>query len=193
MNSAAISFTASSVSASRSIRSKSATVRSELCRIVSLASLNASVLISLPAGMHLTEKCSLLREQFPDVNHCPFYFRVRKWSGIKGKKEHPDRPEVYRFFTTLPHTIPLPKNRILFHKEFPDISRKLLNRWLNAWSGTKTRIRHPDYSDVNGLFLSFPLDMHLSEKRRLIYEQFPNVKQDPLRKWTREWQSALDL
>ena len=147
--------------------------------------------LSLPADMHLSEKCRVLREQFPDVNHSTFYFRVRKWSGIKGKKEHPNRTEVYDFFFTLPPTTSLPKKRIALHNEFPDITRKNLNRWLNQWSGTQTRIRHPDYSDVNDLFLSFPPDMPLSEKRRLIYEQFPKIKKCTIRKWTSRWQSEF--
>ena len=144
---------------------------------------------SLPADMHLSEKTRLLREKFPDVKHSTLYFRIRQWTDIKGKKQHPDRPEVYQFFLTLPADIPLPKKRHLLQKEFPNIRKYLLNRWLNKWSGTKTLIRHPDKGPAHEFFLSLPADMVLSEKRILLREKFPNVKRDTLNKWTRQWQS----
>lgn len=145
--------------------------------------------VSLPADMHSSIKVRLLHEQFPDVSKSTLYFRVSKWTGVKTKKQHPDSPEVYEFFTSLPADMPLPKKRHLLQKEFPNIRRHYINRWLNKWSGTKTLKRHPDYSDVNDLFLSLPAEMSLSEKRRLLYEQFPNVKRDTIRSWIRKWQS----
>ena len=146
---------------------------------------------------HFRLTCTYLKNvdyfvsSFQIVNHSTFYFRVRKWSGIKGKKEHPDRPEVHRFFATLPHSMPLPKKRIVLHKKFPNVSRKLLNRWLNKWSGTQTLIRHPDYPDAYDFFLSLCPDMPLSEKRQLLYDNFPNVKRDTMRKWSAKWQTEL--
>lgn len=147
--------------------------------------------LSLPADMHFSIKVRLLREQFPDVSKSTLYFRVRKWTGVKTKKQHPDYPEVYKFFITLPSTMSLPEKRHLLHKQFPNVRRHYINKWLNKWSGTKTLKRHPDYSDVNDLFLSLPAEMSLSEKRRLLYEQFPNVKRDTIRSWLRKWQSEL--
>ena len=147
--------------------------------------------LSLPADMHSSIKVRLLRERFPDVSNSTLYFRVRKWTGVKGNKQHPDYPEVYEFFTSLPADMPLPKKRHLLQKEFPNVRRHYINRWLNKWSGTQTLKRHPDYSDVNDLFLSLPADMPLSEKRRLLREKFPNVKRCTLNKWTRHWQSEL--
>ena len=146
---------------------------------------------SLPADMHLSEKTGLLKEQFPNVSRSTLYFRVRKWTGIKGKKQHPDYPEVHQFFIFLPPDMPLPKKRYLLQKEFPNIRKYLISRWLNKWSGTKTGKRHPDYSEANNLFLSIPADMLLSEKRRLLYEKFPNVKRNTMNKWTLNWQSEL--
>ena len=91
--------------------------------------------LSLPIDMHLSEKTRLLREQFPDVGHSTFYFRIRKWTGIKGTKQNPAYPEVHKFFLSLPSNMPLPRKRHLLHKEFPNISRRyLINRWLNTWS-----------------------------------------------------------
>ena len=147
---------------------------------------------SLPADMHYSLKVRLLREQFPDVSNSTLYFRVRKWVGIKSKKQHPDYPEVYKFFITLPSAMSLPKKRHLLQKEFPNVRRCYINRWLNRWSGTKTLKRHPDYSDINDLFLSLPAEMSLSEKRRVLYEQFPNVRKDTIRSWTRQWRSELE-
>ena len=170
---------------------------SETCKKMSIASRKSDYtemhdfFLSLPTGMHLSEKTCLLREKFPDVKHSTFYFRMRKWTGIKGKKQHPDYPEVHQFFISLPADIPLPKKRHLLHKEFPNVSRKLINRWLNKWSGTKTLIRHPDKVPARELFSSLPSDMLLSEKRRLLYKQFPNVKRNTMNKWTLNWQSEL--
>ena len=169
----------------------------EICEKMSISSRKSDYLemhdyfFSLPADMHLSIKTRLLREQFPDVKHTTFYFRIRKWTGIKGTKQHPAYPEVYKFFIALPSSMSLPKKRYLLHKEFPDVSRKLVNRWLNKWSGTKTLIRHPDYPEVNELYFSLPVDMPLPEKRRLIREEFPNVKRDTINSWTRKWQSEI--
>ncbi|MDE0681599.1 MAG: NUMOD3 domain-containing DNA-binding protein [Candidatus Poribacteria bacterium] len=147
--------------------------------------------LSLPADMHSSIKVRLLREQFPDVSKSTLYFRISKWTGVKTKKQHPNYPEVYEFFTSLPADMPLPKKRHLLHKQFPNVRRHYINRWLNKWSGTKTLKRHPDYSDANDLFLSLPAEMSLSEKRCLLYEQFPNVKRDTIRSWIRKWQTEL--
>ena len=147
--------------------------------------------VSLPSDMHLSEKTRLLREKFPAVKNSTLYFRIRQWTDIKGKKQHPAYPEVHKFFISLPPDMPLPKKRHLLHNEFPNIRKYLLNRWLNEWSGTKTLIRHPDYSEANNLFLSLSSDMLLSEKRRLLYEKFPNVKRNTMNKWTLNWQSEL--
>ena len=146
--------------------------------------------LSLPAEMHLSEKTRLLREQFPDVKHSTFYLRIRKWAGIKGKKQDPAYPEVHKFFLSLPSNMPLPNKRVLLHNEFPNVSRKLLNRWLNKWSGTQTLIRHPDKVPAREFFLSLPADMPLPEKRRLLREKFPNVKRGTLNKWTRQWKPS---
>ena len=132
-----------------------------------------------------------LYAKFPEVKRCTIYNWIRQWTDIKGKKQHPDRPEVHQSFLSLPSDMPLPKKRHLLQKEFPNIRKYLISRWLNKWSGTKTGKRHPDYSEANNLFLSIPSDMLLSEKRRLLYEKFPNVKRNTMNKWTLNWQSEL--
>ena len=40
--------------------------------------------------------------------------------------------------------------------------------------------RKPDYTEMQDFFLSFPADMHLSEKTRLLREKFPAVKNSTL-------------
>ena len=144
---------------------------------------------SLPADMHLSEKTRSLREKFPAVKNSTLYFRIRQWTDLKGKKQHPAYPEAHKFFISLPPDIPLPKKRHLLQKEFPNIRKHLLNRWLNKWSGTKTGKRHPDYSEVNNMFFSLPSDMNLKQKRQLLYSKFPNVKRCTICKWTRRWHS----
>jgi len=147
--------------------------------------------LSLPADMHLSEKTRLLREKFPAVKNSTLYFRIYQWTDIKGKKQHPDRPEVHKFFRSLPPDMPLPKKRHLLQKEFPNVRKYLLNRWLNKWSGTNTLIRHPDKVAAREFFLSLPSDMLLSERRNLLREKFPNVKRNTMNKWTLNWQSEL--
>ena len=149
--------------------------------------------LSLPADMHTSLKVRLLRERFPDVSNSTLYFRVRKWVGIKSKKQHPDYPKVYGFFTSLPADMPLPKKRHLLQKEFPNIIKANINKWLRNWSGSTTRSPyHPDYQEAYNYFFSLLADMPLSEKRRLLREKFPNVKRCTLNKWTRQWQSELE-
>ena len=146
--------------------------------------------LSLPTDMHLSEKTRLLREKFPAVKNSTLYFRIRQWTDIKGKKQHPAYPEVHKFFLSLPADMPLPKKRHLLQKEFPNIRKYLLNRWLNKWSGTKIGKRYPDKVPARELFLSLPANMVLSEKRSLLREKFPNVKRGTLNKWTRQWKPS---
>ena len=168
----------------------------EICKKISVSSRKPDYtemhdyFFSLPADMHLSEKIRLVKEQFPDVSNSTLYFRIRKWTDIKSKKQHPDRPEVHKFFISLPPDMPLPKKRHLLQKEFPNIRKYLLNRWLNKWSGTKIGKRHPDKVPARELFLSLPADMVLSEKRSLLREKFPNVKRGTLNKWTRQWKPS---
>ena len=129
--------------------------------------------LSFPADMHLSEKTRLLREKFPAVKNSTLI--VQKSISLS--------------LTPLRYAIA--KKRHLLQKEFPNIRKYLISRWLNKWSGTKTGKRHPDYSEANNLFLSIPSDMLLSEKRRLLYEKFPNVKRNTMNKWTLNWQSEL--
>ena len=65
--------------------------------------------LSLPTGMHLSEKTRLLRERFPNVGKNTIYFRLRKWTGLKGSKRLPAYQEVYEFYLTLPSDMPLPE------------------------------------------------------------------------------------
>ena len=150
--------------------------------------------LSLPTGMHLSEKTRLLRERFPDVNHSTFYFRLRKWTDQKGSKRLRAYQEVYEFFLTLPEDMPLPRKRHLMREEFPNVRRYLINRWLRKWSGSTTRSPyHPDYPDAHNYFLSLPTDMSLPEKRLLLHKEFPNVKRFTLNKWIRQWSGTKIL
>ena len=148
--------------------------------------------LSLPADIHMSIKRRLLRGRFPNVGESTLSHRIHKWTGIKSTRENPNRPDVYKFFLSLPTGIPLPQKRHLLHKEFPNVSRKLINRWLNKWSGTKTLIRHPDKVPAREFFLSLPVDIPLSEKRRVLYEKFPNVKRNTMNKWSLTWQFELE-
>ena len=148
--------------------------------------------LSLPTDMHLSEKTRLLRERFPNVGNRTIYFRLRKWTGLKGSKRLPVYQEIYEFYLTLPSDMLLPEKRHLLHKEFPNVSRFNINRWLNKWSGTQTLIRHPDKIPARELFLSLPAEMSLPEKRQLLYEQFPNVKRNTMNSWTQKWSDPSD-
>ena len=149
--------------------------------------------LSLPTDMHLSEKTRLLRERFPNVGKNTIYLRLRKWTGLKGSKRLPAYQEVYEFYLTLPSDMPLPQKRNLLHKEFPNVRRHYINRWLNQWSGTKTLKRHPDYQDAHNYFLSLPANMSLPEKRLLLQKEFPNVKKFTMNKWIRQWSGTKTL
>ena len=172
----------------------------EVCEKISIAHRRSDYeemhdfFLSLPADMHLSEKTRLLREQFPDVNHSTFYFRLRKWTGLKGSKRLPAYQEVYEFYLTLPSDMPLPRKRFILHQEFPDVARRRINKWLNKWSGSTTRSPyHPDYQDAHNYFLSLPTDMSLPEKRLLLQKEFPNVKKFTMNKWIRQWSGTKTL
>ena len=163
----------------------------EVCEKMSVSSRNPdytemhAFFLSIPTDMHLSEKTRLIRERFPNVVKNTIYLRLRKWTGEKGSNRLPVYQEVYEFYLTLPSDMPLPRKRFILHQEFlSDVARSKINKWLNTWSGTQTLKRHPDYSDVNDLFLTLPLTMSLSEKRRLLYKEFPNIKKDTIRSWT---------
>ena len=144
---------------------------------------------SLSASLTLREKREIIYKEYSDCLHRGTIARkMRQWESEATHAISP-KEKVHKFFLSLPSNMPLPNKRVLLHNEFPNVSRKLLNRWLNKWSGTKTLIRHPDKVPARGFFLSLPADMVLSEKRILLREKFPNVKRGTLNKWTRQWQS----
>lgn len=56
-------------------------------------------------------------------------------------------------------------------------------------SETLRKIRSPDYEPAHAYYLSLPSDMPLSEKRRLLREQFPNRGNTTICRWVRCWES----
>ena len=99
---------------------------------------------------------------------------LNKWSGSTTRSPyHPDYQDAHNYFLSLPTDMSLPEKRLLLHKEFPNAKRFTMNKWIRQWSGTKSLKRHPAYSDAYNFYLSLPADMLLSEKRRLMIENFP--------------------
>ena len=47
----------------------------------------------------------------------------------------------------------------------------------------------PECKAAYELYLSFPLDMDISEKRKLLREKFPDINRKNIERWVRKWQS----
>lgn len=149
--------------------------------------------LSLPPEMSVIEKRKYLQENVDSVPNGTVSRWVKEWANTVGRQpRHSDYERVQKFYLTLPSDMSLPEKRLLLHKEFPNVGKTSMNKWLNEWSGTKTLKRHPAYSDAYNFYLSLPIDMLLPEKRRLLREQFPDVENSTRWKWTKQWQSELE-
>ena len=47
----------------------------------------------------------------------------------------------------------------------------------------------PERKEAHELYLSLPLDMDISEKRKLLREKFPDVNRKNIERWVRQWKS----
>jgi len=52
---------------------------------------------------------------------------------------------------------------------------------------SESRKRHPECVPAHKFFLSLPSDMHLREKRKLLYAKFPDVPARTIRRWVSKW------
>ena len=50
--------------------------------------------------------------------------------------------------------------------------------------------RHPERIAAHQCFNSLPSRMNLKEKRKILYQTFPDVKRDTMCKWTRQWKPS---
>ena len=154
--------------------------------------------LSLPADMSAPEIRHFLREKFPNTPKYIISTWVRKWSGIETSRNtprHSDYERAHKYFLSLPSDIPLNKKTNLFREHFPNVSKASVNKWVKAWTGETMPTgapSNPNRPQIREYFLSLPLNMPISEKRKSILEKFGNtVRRSLVNSWTRQWHIEL--
>lgn len=51
--------------------------------------------------------------------------------------------------------------------------------------------RRPEYTEAYNLFFSLPLDMHIADKRDILFEKYPNIKRYTIYDWIKQWHTKL--
>ena len=155
--------------------------------------------LSLPSDMNMRKKRCLIRDSFPKISEPTLYRWLKMWTGITmpvGDHTHPDKESAYKHFLTLPPSLPTTRRVRIVLDKFPNLNKETLRKWSYEWvRKTNPNSNYdgktlPEKSSAYKLFLSLPSDMPLSEKRRLLREQFPNVKRPTLNKWIRQWKPS---
>ena len=100
-------------------------------------------------------------------------------------------------FFSLPTTISLTeKRKVIFDKFLGSVAHKTLCTWTLEWeseihpSRENHRIR-PDKIPAQQFFCSLPMEMSIQEKRECVYAEFPNISQNTIYSWTRQWHIEL--
>ena len=151
------------------------------------------LLLSLPNEMSIVEKRQYLQENVSGVPRGTISRWVRKWTGTKGRNNptHPDHDKAHKYFLSLRSDIPLNKRIHLFRKAFPNVSPASRIKWIKKWTGETMPTGspcHPDRPEIHDYFLSLPLNMPISEKRKRILEKFGDVVGRSLvNRWTHRW------
>ena len=153
--------------------------------------------LSLPPEMSIVEKRQYLHKNIKGIHRGTISRWVRQWSGVKGRNNpnHPDYERAHKYFFSLPSDMNLNKKTSLFRKEFPHVSKSSVSKWIKKWTGETMPIgspSHPERPVVHEYFLTLPLNMPISEKRKLILEKFDDtVRRSLVNSWTRQWHIEL--
>ena len=95
--------------------------------------------LSLPPEMNVVEKRKYLQKSVDGVPNGTINRWIKEWTNTVGcQPRHSDYERVQKFYLTLPSDMSLPEKRLLLHKEFPNVKKTSMNKWLNKWSGTKS-------------------------------------------------------
>ena len=178
-----------------------------------------TLFLSMPSDIKLNEKCRLVREKLPNINHNTLTKWIKGWTGETmptGSPCHPKRPEVHDYFLSLPRYMPISEKRKSIVEKFGNaVSRSLVNKWTRKWhtevtgsppsderwyreppnnhkKGKPAHNRRPEYGEAKDFFLHLPSGMPSSEKGRKLRKKYPHIPKGTISQWLHRWQSELD-
>ena len=148
--------------------------------------------LSLSPEMSVVEKRQHLHENVDGVPRSTISRWVKQWVDASGRQpRHPDYERSHKYFLSLPSDIDLKEKRRLLYMKFPNVTQQTIIKWVKSWTGETMPIGAPCHSDrpqVHDYFLSLPLNMPISEKRKRILEKFGGVVGRALvNRWTHRW------
>ena len=97
------------------------------------------------------------------------------------------------YFLSLPDHMPISEKRKIMRDKFKNVidtqkvwrwTKKLLPPDLDP---ELRKIYHPAYYNAKEFYFSLPEDMYLTEKRKRLFQKFPDVKKFTIRDWIRKW------
>ena len=110
----------------------------------------------------------------------------------KGKSRNPHKSDVHTYYLHLPPDLPpIEKTRLVREKFLGTVANTTLYKWLAEWNGSSKPKYDPTYTASRTLFLSLPKTMSISEKRRILFDEFPNTQKDTMRHRIRKWSNTI--
>ena len=152
--------------------------------------------LSLPSEMSVVEKRRFLQNHFKDIQNGKISRWVKQWTNTVGRQPtHSDYERAKALFVSMTSDIRLNERCQLVGEKLPNINRNTLTKWIKIWTGETMPTGspcHPERPLIHEYFLSLPLNMPISEKRKLILEKFDDtVRRSLVNRWTRQWHIEL--
>ncbi|MCG8626806.1 MAG: hypothetical protein MJE68_32990, partial [Proteobacteria bacterium] len=117
----------------------------------------------------------------------------RKLSEVnKGRNTNPHKSDVHTYYLALPANLtPTEKTRLVREKFLGIVANTTLYKWLAEWNGSSKPKYDPTYTASRTLFFSLPKTMSISEKRKVLYDKFPNTNKETIRHRIRKWSNTI--
>ena len=99
-------------------------------------------------------------------------------------------------FQSLPNEMPISEKRQIIRDEYKGIlDTQTVWRWTKKLLPPNTDIEsrktyRPEYRDAKEFYFLLPKNMYLAEKRKQLFQKFPDVPKYTLRDWVRKWSNT---
>ena len=105
---------------------------------------------------------------------------------------HPDYNQTHSYFFSLSPEMSLTGKRRLMYNKFPHISGRAIRKWTAQWmpnaksqKGKWLKYKEKAYE----LFMSLPLTLTETEKRKILCDKMPHVPRRTIHRWVHKWVS----
>ena len=107
----------------------------------------------------------------------------------KGRNTNPHKSDVHTYYLSLPANLtPTEKTRLVREKFLGIVANTTLYKWLATWNGNSKSKKSPCYDACREIFLSLPDTLTITEKRKILCKNFPDVTKSTIYYRVRQWQ-----